>query len=224
MVPARLDRRRAGRGRAVGRDVLHRRARRRAAADRPRPRRRAPGVLQRLPPPRDRGRRGAVRQGRPLPVPVPLVDLRPRGQPRPGQAHRRPRRLLVRSVRARERPDGDVAGLRVRQPLPGGAAARRVAGRPAAAPRPVRLLGAARRPHRDLRGRQQLEVHRRELQRVLPLPGDPPPAQQADAVRPRWRLRPDRAVAGRLDGARRDGRDDGDRRRPPQRPAGDRRA
>ena len=69
----------------------------------------------------------------------------------------------------------------------------------------------------------ELEVHRRELQRVLPLPGHPPPAQQADAVRPGRRLRPDRAVAGRLDGARRDRRDDGDRRRPPQRPAGDRR-
>ena len=33
--------------------------------------------------------------------------------------------------------------------------------------------GAARRAHGDLRGRRELEVHRRELQRVLPLPGDP---------------------------------------------------
>ena len=60
---------------------------------------------------------------------------------------------------------------------------------------------ASRTP--SLRGRHELEVHRRELQRVLPLPGHPPAAQQADALRPRWRLRPDRAVAGRLDGARR---------------------
>ena len=36
------------------------------------------GVLQRLPPPRDGRRRGAVRQGGPLPVPVPRLDLRPR--------------------------------------------------------------------------------------------------------------------------------------------------
>ena len=92
------------------------------------------------------------------------------------------------------------------------------------ASRPVRLRGAARRPHGDLRGRRQLEVHRRELQRVLPLPGHPPAAQQADAVRPRRRLRARRAVAGRLDGARRRRRDDGARRRPSRRPAGDGRA
>ena len=77
------------------------------------------------------------------------------------------------------------------------------------------------RPCGDLRGRRQLEVHRRELQRVLPLPGHPPAAQQADAVRPRRRLRARRSVAGRLDGARRRRRDDGARRRPPGRPAGD---
>ena len=85
----------------------------------------------------------------------------------------------------------------------------------------ARLRVAARG---DLRGRRELEVHRRELQRVLPLPGHPPAAQQADAVRPRRRLRARRAVAGRLDGARRGRRDDGPRRRPPRRPAGDARA
>ena len=62
---------------------------------------------------------------------------------------------------------------------------------------------SARRARGRVRGREQLEVHRRELQRVLPLPGRPPAAQQADAVRPRRRLRPDGPVAGRLDGARR---------------------
>ena len=67
----------------------------------------------------------------------------------------------------------------------------------------------------------ELEVPGRELQRVLPLPGDPPAAQQADAVRPRWRLRPGRAVAGRLDGARRRRGDDGARWRPPSRTPGD---
>ena len=34
-------------------------------------------------------------------------------------------------------------------------------------------LGGLRVAHEPLRGRRQLEVHRRELQRVLPLPGDP---------------------------------------------------
>ena len=38
------------------------------------------------------------------------------------------------------------------------------------------------RAHGHLRGRYELEVRRRELQRVLPLPGHPPAAQQADAV------------------------------------------
>ena len=96
----------------------------------------------------------------------------------------------------------------------GDAAAHRLARRPAAASRPVRLRRAPCRAHGHVRGRHELEVRRRELQRVLPLPGHPPPAQQADAVRPRRRLRPDRAVAGRLDGARRRRRDDGRRRRP----------
>ena len=98
---------------------------------------------------------------------------------------------------------------------------------------------AARRPRRQhgalrlhlapvgqadrVRGRLELEVHRRELQRVLPLPGRPSPAQQAHALRPRRRLRPQRRLAGRLDGARRGRRDDGARRRPrlTRRPAAD---
>ena len=88
-------------------------------AHRPRPRRRPARLLQRLPPPRHGGRRGAVRQGRPVPVPVPRLDLRPRGQARPGQAHRGPRRLQPGGLRARARPAGDVAGVRLRQPRPG---------------------------------------------------------------------------------------------------------
>ena len=191
VVPARLDRRRprGGRRRRPGRtsspsvddEPLHRR---------PRPGRRPARLLQRLPPPRHGRRRGAVRQGGPLPVPVPRLDLRPRRHADPGQAHRRPRRLHASTSSGCGRPGRDVAGLRLRQPRPG---RRRRCGEwlgdLGAAPRPVRLRGAARRPHGDLRGRRQLEVHRRELQRVLPLPGHPPAAQQADAVRPRRRLR-----------------------------------
>ena len=70
-------------------------------------------------------------------------------------------------------------------------------------------------PLGDLRDRGELEVRRRELQRVLPLPGPPPAAQPPHAVRPRGRLRPERRVAGRLDAARRRRRDDG----PPGRPS-----
>ena len=65
------------------------------------------------------------------------------------------------------------------------------------------FAGLRRRPPGDVRGRRELEVRRRELQRVLPLPGHPSAAQQAHAVRPRRRFRARRPVAGRLDGARR---------------------
>ena len=83
--------------------LLPGRGRRRAAHRRPRPGRRPARLLQRLPPPRHGGRRGAVRQGGPLPVPVPRLDLRPRRAARPRQAHRGPRRLQPRDVRAGRR-------------------------------------------------------------------------------------------------------------------------
>ena len=108
-----------------------------------------------------------------------------------------------------------------------GRAAARPARRPRRALGPVRLLDPAPGEAHRVRGQGQLEVHRRELQRVLPLPGRPPAAQQADAVRPGRRLRPERGVAGRLDGAGRRRRDDvaGRRRRRgerrPQRPPAD---
>ena len=115
-------------------------------AHRPRSRRRAARLLQRLPPPRDGGRRGGLRQGRPVPVPVPRLDLRPRGQAHPGQAHRGPRRLQLRRVRPRvvriETWQGFVFVNLVRR----GTATGRVARRPAAAPRPVRLLGRSGAP------------------------------------------------------------------------------
>ena len=206
------------------RDVLPGRGRRRAARRGPRPRRRPAGVLQRLPPSRHGGRRGAVRHGRPLPVPVPRLDLRPR-------------RPLIRAKHTEDLDDFSFDGVRARArsgSRPGRASCSSASTR---TPRrssawlgdlvphlePVRLRRAARRPRGRLRGRRELEVHRRELQRVLPLPGHPPAAQQADPVRPRRRLRPERSVAGRLDGARRRRRDDGPRRRPPRRPTGDRR-
>ena len=89
---------------AGARHLHPRRARRREHHRRPRPRRRAARLLQRLPPPRHGGRRGGVRQGRPLPVPVPRLDLRPRRHAHPRQAHRGPRRLQLRAVRPRADP------------------------------------------------------------------------------------------------------------------------
>ena len=121
-------------------------------------------------------------------------------------------------------PRRDLAGVHL--PEPGRGRSSRAGDAPRRPRRPVRALrlqepqvGEADR----LRGRRQLEVHRRELQRVLPLPGRAPPAQQAHALRPGRRLRPQRRLAGRLDGARRRRRDDGARRRPrvDAQPAGD---
>ena len=142
-----------------------------------------------------RGRRGAVRQGRPLPVPVPRLDLRPRRASSSGPSTPRT------STTSASRRSGCARS-----------ASRRWQGfvfvslDPDGARRSTDWLGdlvphlarfdfgdpARRAQQIDLRGRRQLEVHRRELQRVLPLPGRPPAAQQADAVRPRRRLRPRR--------------------------------
>ena len=75
------------------------RGRRREPHRRPQPRGPIARLLQRVPPSGHGRGRGAVRQDRPLPVPVPRLDLRPRWRARPGQAHRRPRRLRLRHVR-----------------------------------------------------------------------------------------------------------------------------
>ena len=103
--------------------------------------------------------------GRPLPVPVPRLDLRPRGQAHPGQAHRGPRGLHLRGLRPATHPDRDLAGLRVpvlRRRV-GDAAAPGAARRPRRPVRAVRLHDAALGAPGHLRGRRQLEVHRREL-------------------------------------------------------------
>ena len=101
---ARLARRRPRRRGPRARQLPRARRAGRERAPGPRPGRRGPRVLQRVPPPGHRGRGARVRQGRPLPVPLPRLDLRPRRQPRPGQAHRRPRRLLPRHLRPRPHP------------------------------------------------------------------------------------------------------------------------
>ena len=172
---ARLARRRPrGGGPRAGQLPRPRRAGRERAPG-PRPGRRGPRVLQRVPPPGHRGRRARVRQGRPLPVPLPRLDLRPRRQPRARQAHRRPRRLQPRHLRPRAHPLPDLAGL----PVPvlrrrvGDAGAGDAARRPRRQHGPVRLHEPAVGEADRVRGRRQLEADRRELQRVLPLPGRP---------------------------------------------------
>ena len=200
--------------------VLPGQGRRRAAPRRPRPRRRPSRVLQRLPAPRHRGRRGAVRQGRPLPVPVPRLDLRPRWAARPGQAHRGPRGLLFEDYGLVVGPAGDLAGLRLRQPHDGPARADRLARRPRPAPRAVRLRVASRRPRRrSTRSTRTGSSSPRTTASATTAPASTR-SSIADAVRRRRRLRAGRAVAGRLDGARRRRRDHGARRRASRRPPG----
>ena len=111
-----------------------------------------------------------------------------------------------------------LAGVRVPEPRPGGPAAPRHPRRPARPLRAVRLRLAPPRPADRLRGQRELEGDRRELLRVLPLPGHPPPAQPPDAVRHGPQLPDGRSVGGRLHGARRERGDDVDRR-PQPRPA-----
>ena len=145
--------------------------------------RRAARLPQRLPPSRLDDPRGELRQARPDPVPVPRLDLRPRRPAPAGEAHGRPRRLRARRELARPRPLRDLAGVRVPEPRPGGPPAARHPRGPARPLRALRLRLAPPRPADHLRGRRELEGDRRELLRVLPLPGDPSPAQPPDAVR-----------------------------------------
>ena len=118
----------------------------------------------------------------------------------------------------------DLAGLRV--PLPRSRRGRPLAG-PARRPRrrtwPASTSAGLRSAQADrLRGRRQLEVHRRELQRVLPLPGRP--SRSSTSSR-----RTTSAATSTPNGAWQGGwmelvdgrRDDGHRRRPPRRPAAD---
>ena len=124
---------------------------------RPRPRRPDPRLLQRLPPPGHRGRGARVRQGRPLPVPVPRLDLRPRRPAHPGQAHRGPRGVQLRHVRADADPVRDVGRLRVPVPLrrrDADAAAARIPRRLVRAPRGLR----ARPVHAPARGTPDYDV------------------------------------------------------------------
>ena len=87
-----------------------------------------------------RGRGAGVRHGGPLPVPVPRLDLRPRRQARPGQAHRGPRGLQLRDVRAPGDPLRGVGGVHLPVLRRRGrhAAAARVHGRLVRAPRELR--------------------------------------------------------------------------------------
>ena len=138
------------------------------------------------------------------------------GSPRPRQAHRGPRGLQLRHVRADRDPLRDLGRLRLPVLRRRGrhAAAARVPGRLVRPPRRLRARhehAPARGPP-DLRRRRQLEDRGRELQRVLPLPAGPQDAQPAHALRPGRGLPGRGAVEGRLDAVRRGLRDDVDQR------------
>ena len=212
---------RARGGRRGARHVLPGRGRRRAAHRRPRPRRRparastTSAAIAARPSSRSRAARPSASSARTTPGSTTSTGklVRAKHTDDLDDFSFEEYGLASRSGSRRGRGSCSSASIPTAEPL------ERLAGRPRPAPRPLRLRGAARRAHGDLRGRRELEVHRRELQRVLPLPGHPSAAQQADAVRPRRRLLARRPVAGRLDGARRRRRDDGARRRPPSRAA-----
>ena len=120
LVPARLDHGRPRGGRGDARHLLPGRASTTSRSSSSAAVTASCGLLQRLPSPRHGRRRGAVRQGGPLPVPVPRLDLRPRRLADPRQAHRGPRRLQPRGLPGCGRSVLElVAGLRVRQPRPG---------------------------------------------------------------------------------------------------------
>ncbi len=160
--------------------ALHDGHRRRRAGPRAARRRgRAARISQRLPPPRvapaERHRR--VSEGDPLPLP--RLDLPAR---RP--AHRRARGPL--DPRARQVGAGPVPGSRrgderhaVREPRHGCGAARRAGGRPARAPRALRLRATAPGAGEAQLAARQLEDRGGQLPRGLPRADRPPGADAA---------------------------------------------
>ena len=205
-VGVRGSRRRSRRGRQpAGGD-----RRRRCRAARPRRRRTPPRLLQRLPAPRPRA--GAVRGDgpRPLdPLPVPRLALRTRRLTVVDAAVRRPGRLRQVRARAGPRRRRGVARLGDGQRIRRRAAAVGVPRRPRRAGRRLRAGAAGRRRDARLRAGHELEAHRRELPRVLPLPEHPSAAvQRQPADERRERRRPGGVLGRRLAGSHAPRRDD----------------
>ena len=178
------------------RSVPHRPGRSRVGAGRPRLRRRAARLLQRVPPPRGAAVRRAGGPGTPVdPVLVPRLDLRPRRQARRGTQPHLDARCRPRRVRPGARPPAGVARLCLGLPGrraavvrgPGDRGLHRAARRPRRH-RPLLDRHARRRPQDPVRRRGELEADHRELHGVLPLRDDPPRAHRgAPGVRERLR-------------------------------------
>ena len=182
---------RAGRGRRRARQLPARRRRGRERHPRPRPGRRDPRVLQRVPPPGHCASRSAsaARPSASSARTTPGSTTSTAGSsgpstPRTSRSSASTRSGCARSTRPRGR--GSCSSTSPTAPV-----IRSRTSWATSSPHMERFefdrLRVAKRIEYEVGG--ELEVHRRELQRVLPLPGRPPAAQQADAVRPRWRLR-----------------------------------
>ena len=160
-----------------------------------------------------------LRQGRPDPVPVPRLDLRPRRPAPAGEAHRGPRSTSspprTRSSRSAARPGrGSSSSASTRRP--------RRSSRPSTTCRATSSGSisppSAARSGSPTRSNANWKAVAENYSECYHCPGDPPPAQPPDAVRHGRATTSRTAVGGRLHGARRERRDDVDRR-PHPRPA-----
>ena len=185
--------RRPGRGRAGAGRLAPGRGGRRAAHPGAGRRRPAAGLRQHLPAPRRRAvprRRAGPRPRRAgAALPLPPLDLRARRTAAGGPAPRRACRPTSRCSRSGVAVWGGFVFVCLRPGRRGRRwPSRSATATPHTANYPLADAPPRRQPH--LRGGRQLEGHRRELQRVLPLRSGPPGAVRAGAGLPARRRRP----------------------------------
>ena len=172
-------------------------------ADRAGRRRRAAGVPERLPPPRQHAvpgrRRGADRAA----LPVPPVGVGPARRAAGGAVAPGVRRVPQRGPAAAARPGGGVGPARVRVARPAGGAARGVAGGRAGRRRVVAARRVPLRGHHPHPGAVQLEGGRRRLLGDVPRAGAAPRDARLDRRRARRAavLGPPRGLVPALRGA-----------------------
>src|SRR2546425_1589471 len=164
-------------------------------------RRRAPGVLQRVPPPRHAAmRRAAGALLRDDPVPLSRVDLHHRRATDRRATHERGPRLRQGRLPAPGGAARDVGGLRLRQPGAGAAGFRTGVRAARRAVQPLQPADPQVCAPDRLRRRGKLEARLPKLFRVPALPRHSPRTRQAHAVHERRKRPVRRAVPGRLHG------------------------